>query len=226
MAEFGHYGRMTGRGNIRVFGHPRYPICLAQCSLCQKASMIDLRSTRRAALAVTCLVALPVGGAQAQEAPPEAFAIDESGWTGGAFARPGTQQFSHCGIERPFEETTLVLSINRRNELSIAVADPGFAFTPESEPVPVELTIDNSGGGQALAIPGGEDVLIIQAGQNDSFIEALRRGFEMRIAFGEEVGDFTFPLSGTFNALPALQECIQTANELLPEQAQGPRPMT
>ena len=67
-----------------------------------------------AALAGATGLAVP---AAAQQAMPDAFSIDTGGWRGGAYARPDTMAFSHCGIARPYGETTLI-----------------FTRTPESRP--------------------------------------------------------------------------------------------
>lgn len=157
-----------------------------------------------------------MGAAVAQDAPPE-FAINVSGWEGGARARSDAGDFSHCDVRRAYDQDRiLVVSLNRRNEINIGLVDPTFEFSPQTGTSTVLLQIDQSLNARIPAAPGGETILVLAAGDTDELLQAMRRGNVMFLE--TEYGAFQFPLSGTMNAFGALTECIRVANEILPPE--------
>ncbi len=150
----------------------------------------------------------------AAERPPE-LTIEESGWSGGAFSRPDDPTLiGYCGISRDYDNgLTLVFSTNLDNQTRITLINPEWALTPDSQEE-IQLGIDGRGG-EGPAIAASDTVLVIPLGELPQMIEALRQGNVMTITTSE--GEFAFPLTGTFAALPKLGECVAAARELMAE---------
>lgn len=160
--------------------------------------------------------AAPIGEAAAQDVPPQ-FIINQSGWEGGARARSEAGDFSHCDVRRAFNgDQVLIVSLNRRNEINIGLVDPSFEFTPSTGTSAVVLQVDRRLNARVPAAPGGEDILVLAAGDTPELLDALRRGNAMLLE--TEYGVFEFPLSGTFAAFGALIDCIALANQILPPE--------
>lgn len=158
----------------------------------------------------------PTGEAAAQDVPPQ-FIINQSGWEGGARARSEAGDFSHCDVRRAFNgDQVLIVSLNRRNEINIGLIDPSFEFTPSTGTSTVALQVDRRLNARIPAAPGGEDILVLAAGDTPELLDALRRGNVMFLE--TEYGAFEFPLSGTFAAFGALIDCIEVANQILPPE--------
>ncbi|MEO1223387.1 MAG: hypothetical protein AAFX92_04110 [Pseudomonadota bacterium] len=158
----------------------------------------------------------PIGDAAAQDVPPQ-FIISQSGWEGGARARSEAGDFSHCDVRRAFSgDRVLIVSLNRRNEINIGLVDPSFEFTPQTGTSTVVMQVDRRLNARVPAAPGGEDILVLAAGDTPELLDALRRGNVMLLE--TEYGTFEFPLSGTFAAFGALIDCIAVANQILPPE--------
>lgn len=182
------------------------------------------RLTGRLAAALAAPLALLPATAHAQpaEAPPEFSIETEQGWEGGAVGFPNTNRFSHCGIQRAYDNgITLVFNTNPLNQTTIALQNPDWTFA-EGDSQEIELQVDEMLGGSAQAVAGGPQVLVIPIGEDQQVIEALRRGNVLYLA--TEQGNFEFPLTGTFDALAELRACVGVARELAEAAAENAPP--
>lgn len=165
-----------------------------------------------AAPALFAAAALPAAAQPTAEPPPEFTIATEQGWEGGAVGFPNTNRFSHCGIQRPYDNgITLVFNTNPLNQTTIALQNPEWSFA-EGDSQEIDLRIDETLGGSAQAVAGGPEVLVIPIGEDGQVIEALRRGNVLYL--DTDQGNFEFPLTGTFNALAELAACVDRAREL------------
>lgn len=172
-----------------------------------------LAAALTAALAVATGLPVP---ARAQQAMPDAFSIDTGGWRGGAYARPDTMTFSHCGIARSYGETTLIFTRTPDHGLNIGLdgVEP-----PEAEgdrPAVALLTIDGASERALPALPAGDAVTVLPVGEDADLVERLRQGIAMTVRLGGR--EIEYPLTGTFDALPMLGECVRTAQEVPADQ--------
>ena len=178
---------------------------------------------RRALLASVAFALAPVA-ASAQERPPE-FSIDIRGWVGGAFAVEETGQFTHCGIFRDFDNgISMVLATNPDFQTNLGLRNPDWSLEP-GEDVVVQLTVDNDFQQQFAARYTGDVEMVVPTGRNEELIDRIRRGNVMTAI--TPIGEFQFPLTGTFDAVGALFDCVETANALLeraPTVEQGMTP--
>ena len=178
---------------------------------------------RRALLASVALALAPFA-ADAQERPPE-FSIDIRGWVGGAFAVEETGQFTHCGIFRDFDNgISMVLATNPDFQTNLGLRNPDWSLEP-GEDVVVQITIDNDFQQQFAARYTGDVEMVVPTGRNEELIDRIRRGNVMTAI--TPIGEFQFPLTGTFDAVGALFGCVETANALLeraPTVEQGMTP--
>jgi len=166
-----------------------------------------------AALAGATGLAVP---AAAQQAMPDAFSIDTGGWRGGAYARPDTMAFSHCGIARPYGETTLIFTRTPDHGLNIGLDG---VVPPEAEgdrPAVALLTIDGATERALPALPAGDAVTVLPVGEDADLVERLRQGIAMTVRLGDR--EIEYPLTGTFDALPLLAECVRTAEAVPADQ--------
>ncbi|MEQ9812168.1 MAG: hypothetical protein RLO50_05270 [Azospirillaceae bacterium] len=167
------------------------------------------------------LLALASGTAMAQDntaggEPEFAYAIDAAGWRGGAFTRPDGTTFSHCGIGRQYQNgITLLFTRTRREETNLVLLSDQFEMNEQTPAFTVRVQVDETAWDETYpAVPAGATALAIPLGQAGGLIEQLRGGTAMSIR--TPLVAFEFALSGTFNALPRLEECIAAANEALP----------
>ncbi len=152
-------------------------------------------------------------GPEARPAPPE-FTIDVSGWQGGAFGRPDNQQFSHCGVSRPYDDTVLVFSLNPAMNFNIGIIRQGWGLT-EGETGEARVRVDEAFDETFEIIPGSPEAYVIPTGPNEALFTALARGNTATITTPR--GEYRFPLTGTMAALRALNDCIVAARELIAE---------
>jgi len=167
------------------------------------------------------LLALACGPAMAQDNaaggdPEFSYAIDAAGWRGGAFTRPDGTTFSHCGIGRQYQNgITLLFTRTRREETNLVLLSEAFAMNEQTPAITARLRVDDGTWDETYpAVPAGATALAIPLGQAGDLIEQLRGGNAMSIQ--TPLVTFEFALSGTFNALPRLEECIDAANAALP----------
>ena len=200
-----------------------------------KADMVGLRSGRAGRLACAAVfgaVALGVAAPAAirpaaaqDDAQAEALAIDVQGWTGGAFGREDTQAFSHCGISREFDNgVTVVVSMNAEFAVNIAFANADWALEPEVEG-PAGLSVDGSVNRRLGGLAANPTVFLVPLGADDPFVEALRRGLNLRVDIPP--GRFDIPLTGTAASLSQLRDCVEVAATLIaenPELVEPPEP--
>ena len=166
----------------------------------------------RPALLLSVASALAPAIAGAQERPPE-FSIDVRGWAGGAFAVEETGQFTHCGIFRDFENgVSMVLATNPDFQTNMGLRNPDWSLEP-GEDVVVQIAVDNNFQQQFAARYTGDVEMVIPTGRNEELIEQIRRGNVLTAI--TPIGELQFPLTGTFDAVAALFDCVETANALL-----------
>lgn len=156
------------------------------------------------------------------EIPPE-LTIDESGWEGGAFSRPDNPDLiGYCGIAHEYENgITVVFATNLQNQTNINLIDSDWTLSSE-ERHQITLDIDGQVGGEGPAFAASATVLVIPLGEVPEIIEALRQGNVLRLT--TSLGDFSFPLSGTFAALAKLNECVAVAQQVMAEVPPAPPP--
>jgi hypothetical protein len=157
------------------------------------------------------LVAGPHPPALAQQ-PPE-FSIQHRGWEGGAFANE-EGQFSHCGVERTFDEegVRFILSMDVAYQMNIALVNEGWTLEPDQRSV-VQLSVDEEYRAQFPAVPVEQTVMVIPVGDNEELFRLLRQGRELTVQ--TRTDSFVFPLSGTSVAFGTVRQCIETANRLI-----------
>ena len=166
--------------------------------------------------------------ALAQDAPAAetaALSIDEQGWTGGAFGDEQTQSFSHCAVNRPFDNgVTVIVSMNAEGSANIAFGNTDWDMDPQSEGV-AGLSIDGTVARQLGGVSGNATVFVVPLGPDDEFIEALRRGLTLTVQIPP--GQFEIPLTGTAASLRQLRDCVEVATALIaenPELVEPPEP--
>ncbi len=170
---------------------------------------------------VVLTLAAGAGPAPAQEPTPE-FRIDVSGWVGGAQAARDTQQFSHCGINREYDDgLTLFFLLSPQYEVNIGLLNPAWSLTADQRTV-AQVRVDRTFDGEFPARAIGENVLIVTTGVDEGLIERLMRGNELTVVTG--MGDQRFSLIGTFAGLTALRSCVDTARRLIAAAPQGGAP--
>lgn len=150
--------------------------------------------------------------AVAQE-PPE-FSIGHRGWTGGAFANE-EGQFSHCGVERDFENgVRVILSLDNAQQTTIALVNAEWSLEPNQRWL-TTLTIDEGFRQEFPALPVNETAFILPIGVHAELFELMRQGGEMTVQMPDET--LVFPLAGTSVAFGAVRQCVETANRLVAE---------
>ncbi len=150
--------------------------------------------------------------------PPEALTIDIDGWQGGAQTVAGQpNQISYCGVAREYENgVTLVIAINLEGFSNISLVNPDWSLTPQ-EQTTASLDIDQQITGEGPLVNAGETVRLLLLGDDNALIEALKRGSTLTL--GIEGESYSFPLTGTFNALEAVNECLAAAGPFMEEIA-------
>ncbi|WP_366654115.1 hypothetical protein [Fodinicurvata sp. EGI_FJ10296] len=176
--------------------------------------------------ALALVAAVPASGllASAVEAQ-EAFAINASGWEGGAYAEPGSDNFSHCGISRDItEDLTVVFSLNPRRNLNVGFLRPSWSMAEGTE-ADVTLDVDGSLSRDIGALPASPNLLIVPLGRDADLVEALKLGRTMNAEINHpdvEDGSISVPLTGTMVGLNGLEDCIDTALEMGVADASAP----
>ena len=190
----------------------------------QTCASIGVSVGRRAgrALAVVLACGLMAGGlaapAAAQDQAAEgiaALAIDVQGWTGGAFGREDTREFSHCAVSREFDDdVTMIVSMNPEFSTNIAFGNPNWAMEAQSEGA-ARLSVDGVTVRQRGGIAPNANVFVVPLGPDDEMIEALRRGNTLSVDIPP--ASFQIPLTGTAASLRELRDCVETATQLIGE---------
>ncbi len=177
-----------------------------------------------------------VGSAAAQTPPPE-FTIEVSGWTGGAQGNNETGQFSHCSISRQYGNgLTLALLMSPRYELNIGLLNPNWTLLAdeeeeateaaeeadpeeeedeEEEPPVAEVNVDGVFVKPFPVRAVADTILMVTTGIDDQLVDMLMKGNNLDVA--TDYGNYRFALSGTFNSITALRDCIDTARGLAAE---------
>ncbi|MEO1248691.1 MAG: hypothetical protein AAFW76_02510 [Pseudomonadota bacterium] len=173
-----------------------------------------------APLLALCLLSMPASGL-AQPQPPAEFVISESGWEGGAFPVPETGEFSHCAIERPFEDgQTLAFLMNSSGRMAVGIGRTDWTLEVDTQ-IPGQVAVDSNPPRSVTATTPTDKLLIFPIGDDPQMISALQRG--NAVALSSELASGNFPLVGTFKAIEALKACVGKAVELT-QQAATQRP--
>lgn len=193
------------------------------------------KSFLRAAIAAAALLAVTGTSGFAQR-PPDEFTINVQGWTGGAFGREDTRQFSHCGVSREFDNgVTVAFQTNTEFQTVMALRNPDWALEEDDGSV-VQLSVDGEVRRQYPVVAAAPQVAVVPLGTDTGMIDALRRGRELTVTFtgwqSFQAGDtLRFPLTGTSASLRQLRTCVETANRLIaanpeamaPSEGQAPQ---
>jgi hypothetical protein len=144
---------------------------------------------------------------------PQTFSIETSGWRGGAYARPDSRAFSHCGIARAYDASTLIFTRTPNGGLNIGLdgIPPGSDGTT---PPAALLTIDGQTERALPVVAAGPDTTVLPVGEDAELVDRLRRGTTLEIRLGDR--ELAYPLTGTFDALAELQDCVAAAEDMAP----------
>lgn len=165
-----------------------------------------------AALVLAALSLAATGPAWAQGQPPAEFDIDIDGWQGGAFPVPDTNEFSHCAIERTYDEDiTLAFLMNDAGRMAVGIGRPDWALDAERK-LPAQVAIDGGEPKLVTASPASDRLLILPIGDDQAMKTALQRGNEVSVT--SELISHSFALIGTFKGINALTACVAKAIEL------------
>ncbi|KGM30116.1 hypothetical protein, partial [Inquilinus limosus] len=159
---------------------------------------------------------------QGQQAPtPKEFTIDAGGWKGGAVPNPQNHQFSHCDISKPYDNgLTLAFTLNPNFLFNVAVVKQNWGLK-EGEKGKGRIRVDSAYDKQIDIVPVSPVAYVLPVGQDGDLFQALAKGSKAIVTTPK--GEFTFPLTGTGAALPALKNCIDTARGLIAKaQANNP----
>jgi hypothetical protein len=128
------------------------------------------------------------------------------GWEGEA--RFSNGYFTHCVMVRRYEnDATLRFAINRGNQLSVGIDDPGWERRRERGQI--RLQIDSSGALTADAVMIEGEVSAVFNPDPD-LIRRFRAGRVLTAFYGEATGEYG--LDGSNDALAALQRCAAMFN--------------
>lgn len=170
-----------------------------------------MRDRMLAPLLALCLLSVPANGL-AQPQPPAEFEISESGWEGGAFPVPDTGEFSHCAVQRPFDDgQTLALLMDISGRIAIGIGRTDWTLDVETR-IAGQVTVDSNQPRSVTASAATDKLLIFLIGEDQQMIDSLQRG--NAVALSSELASGNFPLVGTFKAIEALKACVGKATEL------------
>ena len=175
-------------------------------------------------LALSCAVSGPAAGQNPGFEPPPEFAIDANGWTGGAVAMPDDpRRVGYCGVRRDYDNgITLLFTMNPSYVTQIGLINEGWSLEEGFEEE-VRLQIDSTIEGQAQAIAAAPSILLVPVGDDLRLIEILKTGSNLNLS--TSLGDYDFPLTGTFQGLDALRACAETARDYVAPVAEtSPEP--
>lgn len=168
--------------------------------------------------------AAPQQGQAAQppaQQPPKEFQIDANGWKGGAVINPNNRQFEYCVVQKPYDGNSLLsfqMAPNYSFNVAVIRKDWGLKETDKGKGrVRVDSAFDKPF--DALAV--GPEAFVLPTGPNGELFQALVKGSKTIVTTPK--GEYTFALTGTGAALPALKTCIDTARKLA-SQAQANTP--
>lgn len=154
---------------------------------------------------------------QQQQPQPPQLQINASGWQGAAFLWPDSREFGYCLIQRPFENgVTVIFRTTSDYQTDIGFANQEWSL-PEGEEFTARLQIDNTFDQQFPAAAVQPEFFIVGIGTNEQLIELLKRGSTLTVTTPNV--EASVPLSGTFDALAQLRECVNTANQLVNQLA-------
>ena len=170
---------------------------------------------------VLCCAAASPGVAQdggPQNGPPAEFDIDIGGWGGGAFPVPGTNEFSHCAIERAYgEDVTLAFLMNAEGRMALGIGRQGWTLDADNA-LPAQVAVDGGSPFLMTATAASDKLLVFPLGGDPAVRQALQRGNAVTVT--SELITREFALTGTFKAIDALTACVSKALEI----AQAPPP--
>ncbi|NBB83208.1 MAG: hypothetical protein GVY28_07350 [Alphaproteobacteria bacterium] len=169
-----------------------------------------------AATGLALAMVLPTAAAAQDGGAPAAFSIETSGWRGGAYARPDTRAFSHCGIARGYDGSTLIFTRTPETGLNIGLDGVAPASEDGTAPDAALVTIDGRTERALPVIEAGPETTVLPVGEDAELIDRLRRGSTLEIRLGDRT--LAYPLTGTFDSLAALAACVEAAAAMPGEQ--------
>lgn len=149
--------------------------------------------------AVVSLVAL-LTAAPALAADP----VNPQGWQTGVMRKPDGS-FAYCVSESKFDNNLwLVLALNPTGDVNLGVGQQG-ANLPVGQTKPVVVKVDGGTPLQLTAKAVKPELMVINAGQSNSFLDMLSKGHRL------DVDNMSFALTGSGEAVATLRECVQTS---------------
>jgi len=168
--------------------------------------------------------AAPQQGQAAQppaQQPPKEFQIDANGWKGGAVINPSNRQFEYCVVQKPYDGNSLLsfqMAPNYSFNVAVIRKDWGLKDTDKGKG---RIRVDSAFDKPFDALAVGPEAFVLPTGPNGDLFQALVKGSKTIVTTPK--GEYTFALTGTGAALPALKTCIDTARKLA-SQAQANTP--
>ncbi len=170
-----------------------------------------MRDRMLAPLLALCLLLPPASG-QAQPQLPAEFEISESGWEGGAVPVLETGAFSHCAVERPFDDNqALALLMDIGGRMAIGIGRTDWTLDAETN-IQGQVTVDGNPPKTVVVSAATDKLLIFLIGDDQQMVASLQRG--NAVSLSSELATGSFPLIGTFKAIEALKACIGKATEM------------
>lgn len=152
-----------------------------------------------AGMALTAVT--PHDPASAQES-----AFRSGPWSGAAYGQSdGT--FERCVITSEFEgRPTLGFGREASGRFEIWLLDPSWSYQA-GDIEQVALSIDGEAAKTGTFHAVGPDRIAAQVNTAPGLVDGLKRGNRLTVRFGDR--EFTYPLTGTFNAISALDQCAR-----------------
>lgn len=164
--------------------------------------------------------AVAVTAAPAGAVPPPAgdatgllYEFRAGSWLGGAYREPPAGPFSHCQVERRYEDgTRLRFGIDRDQALVMFLRYPGWQLEPGTG-MDVALQIDDRVLGRFSALGDRHLLAVRLGGRRDVFAE-LTRGRRLQVE--TPAGTVSLALTDAREALRRVRECVNLAAALPP----------
>ena len=160
----------------------------------------------RFALAALVAAGIPLSSI-AIAAPIETAPVGE--WKARPIGDPKTKAFSYCAVESRYDNgLALLFARNKSGEINVAIGFPDKRLQTERH-YSAKMSVDGKFERTIDAFAPAPNILVIPAGANQEFHDAIRRGNRLLIEGSADA--VAFSLKGSGNALDLLKGCVDEA---------------
>ena len=160
----------------------------------------------RFALAALVAAGIPLSPI-AIAAPIETAPVGE--WKARPIGDPKTKAFSYCAVESRYDNgLALLFARNKSGEINVAIGFPDKRLQTERH-YSAKMSVDGKLERTIDAFAPAPNILVIPAGANQEFHDAIRRGNRLLIEGSADA--VAFSLKGSSNALDLLKGCVDEA---------------